>query len=350
MTTVKHNVLIAGIGGASLGTELCKSLALAGRYNIFGADISPHSYGLYQREFQETFVVSEERYIMDLLAICKRKQIHALIPGAEKPLSLITPHLDLFWKEGIVFAMNSQEVIDLCTDKAKNFEFLGNQGVPIPWSVHIKAREDIKKMTYPCIVKPSRGSGGSQFVFIAESEDEAMLYVAYMEKQGVDIIAQEYIIDDEGEYTVAVLSLPDGEIVGSVALQRLFHSKISYALKTKDRIISTGISQGRIDEFREVRKQAEHIARIMKSKGPLNVQGRMRNGVFYPFEINPRYSATNYIRAMAGFNEVDMLLNYLLSGHRPVMPSVTYGYYLRTLDQTKIEFQQVKRYDQMDYR
>jgi carbamoyl-phosphate synthase large subunit len=40
-------VLVAGIGGASLGTEILKALQLAGRYELFGCDISPMAFGHY---------------------------------------------------------------------------------------------------------------------------------------------------------------------------------------------------------------------------------------------------------------------------------------------------------------
>ncbi len=44
-------VMIAGIGGASLGTEIYKSLYLAGNYEIFGCDVSATAYGLYEAGF-----------------------------------------------------------------------------------------------------------------------------------------------------------------------------------------------------------------------------------------------------------------------------------------------------------
>ena len=46
-------VMIAGIGGASLGTEIRKSLTLAGGYEIYGCDVSKTAYGLYEDEFAE---------------------------------------------------------------------------------------------------------------------------------------------------------------------------------------------------------------------------------------------------------------------------------------------------------
>ncbi|MBT9145434.1 MAG: hypothetical protein DDT42_01305 [candidate division WS2 bacterium] len=41
---MKKSVLIAGVGGASLGTEIFKSLRRSGNYSVVGADISPYAY------------------------------------------------------------------------------------------------------------------------------------------------------------------------------------------------------------------------------------------------------------------------------------------------------------------
>ena len=69
---MRKSVLIAGIGGASLGTEIFKSLRYSGNYNIFGTDISPYAYGLYQEGFVKTYIVGRKKYI---------QKIDAIIPG-----------------------------------------------------------------------------------------------------------------------------------------------------------------------------------------------------------------------------------------------------------------------------
>ena len=51
-------VMIAGIGGASLGTEILKSLVLAGNYKVFGCDISSTAYGLYDEDFEKTLDIN----------------------------------------------------------------------------------------------------------------------------------------------------------------------------------------------------------------------------------------------------------------------------------------------------
>jgi carbamoyl-phosphate synthase large subunit len=342
MKKIKKNILIAGIGGASLGTEIFKSLKLSKKYRIFGTDISPYAFGLYQEGFVKTYLIKRENYIYDLLTVCRKEKIDAIIPGGVEPLLLLYKNQEKFKKDNIFLAINSPEVIKLCTDKIKTFDYLEKKGIPVPVTKIVSSPTDLKSISYPCIIKPSMASGGSVFVHIAEDYGEAALYVSFLKKRGIKTIVQKYISADEGEYTVGVLSLPTGEVVGSIALKRFFNAKLSVLMKINNRVISSGYSQGIIDNFGEIRKQAEAIAKAVNSKGPLNIQGRLKNGIFYPFEINPRFSATTYLRAMAGFNEIDMFLDFLFTNKKPILPKIKYGYYCRSLKEQFVSFKKIK--------
>ncbi|MGB5926274.1 MAG: ATP-grasp domain-containing protein [Dehalococcoidia bacterium] len=340
---MKKSVLIAGVGGASLGTEIFKSLRHSGNYDIFAADISPYAYGLYEEGFIKTCVVDRQRYIPSILDICRREKIDAIVPGGEEPLLLLSGEKDVFERDGIVLAINSKQVIDLCADKIKTFDYLRHQGIPAPSTKVVSNIEELGDLSYPCIVKPATGSGGSTFVCLAEDKEEANLYISYLNKRGIKVVAQEYVPHCEGEYTVGVLSLPNGEIIGAIALKRSFSSKLSYLVKYNDRIVSSGYSQGLIDDFDDVRAQAEDIASKIESRGPLNIQGRLKDGVLYPFELNARFSASTYLRTMAGFNEVDMFLQFLFERKHTLPENIKYGYYLRSLEEKYIGCKEIKR-------
>ncbi len=52
----------------------------------------------------------------------------------------------------------------------------------------------------------------------------------------------------------------------------------------------------------------------LDSRGPLNIQCRWCNEELVIFEINPRFSGTTLLRALAGFNEPDLLIRYHVLG------------------------------------
>ena len=339
-------VLVAGIGGASLGTEILKALRDASIYTTFGCDISEYAYGHYQEGIAETFVVRRNQYIESVLELCVSHRIRAVIPGGEEPLALLSRAAEDFQKLGVHIATNSPEVIAICSDKKRLFEQLRDLGLPMPWTIaveDVREFEKLEEVPCPCVIKPTTGSGGSSLAFLASNREEATLFIRYLLNNGRAALVQEYIPLSEGEFTVGVLSLPNGRLVGSVAMRRFFHVKLSVSIKTETGLISSGYSQGLIDEFPEVRAQAEKIAEAMGSVGPMNIQGRVREGILLPFEINPRFSASTYLRALAGFNEIDMYLRHVLLEEYPVAPSIRPGYYLRSLSETRVDKGGLKR-------
>lgn len=336
------NVMIAGVGGASLGTEIAKCLALAGMYNIFGCDISPTSFGLYDTLFRESFLVDRENYVRSVIEVCGRSQSKYLIAGGEQPMVLLAQARAELDKNDIKLVANSDEVVGLFSDKAATFERLAAVGVTIPRTCIADGPDAVSSVGLPCIIKPSTNSGGSASVFFAITTDEALVYADFIRRSGGQPVAQEYIGLDEGEFTIGVLSLPDGTVAGSVALKRTFDAKLSIAYRGRGGLVSSGYSQGHIDDYAPLRRQAEHIAQAVCSVGPLNIQGRARDGVFVPFEINPRFSASTYLRALAGFNEVDVMLRFIAEGIRPEPVTVTPGWYLRSLSETYVSSEKLK--------
>lgn len=330
-------VLIAGIGGASLGTEILKSLELAGGRKVYGCDISRTAYGLYEPAFVKTYLISRENYVDQVVACCRDAGADFLVPGGEQPMVLLGAEAERFEAEGVRVLMNSPEVIRVCSDKASTFQVLQGLGVPVPRTAAIADDFDPETVGLPCIVKPAKDSGGSLGVFFAPSAEEVRVYADYIRRMGRTPIAQEYVDDSEGEFTIGVLSMPDGRTVGSIALRRVFDSKLSVSYRGRGGLISSGYSQGYIDDFPELRQQAERIAQALGSTGPINVQGRVRDGVLMPFEINPRFSASTHLRALAGFNEIDMLIRYHVTGQLPQSPPIRSGWYLRSLNERFVD-------------
>lgn len=324
-------VMIAGIGGASLGTEIAKCLYLAGKYEIYGCDISSTAYGLYDKGFSGTYRIDRDDYVAEVIKVCHHAGAKWLIPGGEQPNAILGAAVKQLKVEGICIVTNDAATVGLFSDKQATFKKLAACGVPAPKTAELCTADDLAGVGLPCIVKPATGSGGSASVFFAVTTDEALIYAEFIRRNGSLPIAQEYVGDDEGEFTIGVLSLPDGRVVGSIALRRVLDAKLSVAYRGRGGVVSSGYSQGYIDTFPNLCRQAERIATVIQSRGPINIQGRVRNGVLLPFEINPRFSASTYLRALAGFNEIDMLLDFLITSKKPSLNSIKPGWYLRSL-------------------
>lgn len=328
---MKNRVLVAGIAGASLGTEIAKCLNLAKNYEIFGCDISSFAYGHYSGDFQKTFLLNIDSYIEDIVNICFDNKIKYIIPGGEQPNILLSRSRDVFLKNNISIISNNSEVVSLCSSKNKLTDFLSENSILTP--KRIELQDELNEVDFPCIIKPSEGSGGSNFVYIAHNKKELKNYAGLLISNDFIPVIQEYISHVEGEYTVGILSTTHGEILGGVALQRMFNSKLSIAFKSNDCLISSGYTQGLIDDFPSIIEVCKNISMLLRSTGPINIQGRVKNGEFIPFEINPRFSASTYLRALAGFNEVDFYLRQIINGESSFPYQLKYGYYMRSFEE-----------------
>lgn len=336
-------ILIAGIGGASLGTEILKCLELAGGYEVFGCDISPFAFGHYGASFQATALVDRDNYVRDLLALCEELSIDCIVPGGDEPARLMAEAQAEFVKAEVHVATNDLKLVASMSNKLECFAMLGSMGFTIPATRFVSKETDLDGFPMPCIVKPAIGSGGSVFVFFAKNNSEAWLYCSYLAANGHVAMVQEYLSEDRGEFTVGVLSLPSKKCVGAIALKRMFNSKLSVATRGNGFLISSGYSQGEIDAFPEICSLALDIATRLGSVGPLNIQGRINeDGELVPFEINPRFSASTYLRALAGFNEVDYYLQSVLSDEAPPNLQIRPGLYLRGLTEVAVPAGQLK--------
>ncbi|MHB8693426.1 MAG: ATP-grasp domain-containing protein [Solirubrobacteraceae bacterium] len=343
------SVLVTGVGGGGHGHEVAKALKLAGRYRIVGLDMSPSSYGLF--DLDTAFVVappSEPGYIETLLEICAAEQISVLIHGSEPELNIISAHRERFREAGVLPLINTAEVIALCMDKWETVEALRSAGLTVPESALIESEDDLPEFPLPAVVKPSVGGGGSNNTFLAQDRSEFVDACLTIVRQGKPAIAQAYVGTPEDEYTVGVLTTFDGRLVDSLALNRQIMSGLSNRVKVANRTgredlgptlaISSGVSQGYVREFPGVRDACEKIASALGSRGPLNVQCRYVDGVLYPFEINPRFSGTSYIRALLGFNEPDLLIRHHVLGEPlPDRVSYRYGHVVRALAERVVE-------------
>ena len=149
-------------------------------------------------------------------------------------------------------------------------------GFNCPTSYLIRNIEDTKKINFfPMVLKPCTGSGGSSNVLIVQNKEELNMFTHYLLINGINIIAQHYIGNPENEYTVGVLSTPEGTIINSITLKRFLNYGIGYKEGIKNRtpykelgeklIISSGISQGEFIEKSFINETCEHISLLLRS-------------------------------------------------------------------------------------
>lgn len=325
--TKKIPVMVTGVGGGGHGEQILKALLMADTpYEIVGGDMNPCSKGL--TDVDHAYVLppaTAPEYIDRVLDICARHDVMALFHGCEPELKVFSENRETIESRGIFLPINPALVIERCMDKDWTSRWLTEHGFSVPRTYLVKSDGDLKAIDhFPLILKPHVGSGGSNNTYIVQNRDELQLFGRFQLQAIGTFIAQEYVGRPDDEYTVGILHDLDGDFINSIAVKRMVLSGLGTRMKTPNRtgddrfgnmlVVSSGISQGDIGPYPEVTRPCEEIARELGSLGALNIQCRLFEGRVYVFEINPRFSGTTSLRALAGYNEPDILIRRHLLG------------------------------------
>jgi carbamoyl-phosphate synthase large subunit len=343
------SVLIAGSGGGGTGMELIKSFKMAHhKYKIVATDMWSNSFGLM--ETPHRYVIPPARspeYIDSLIKICKKENVQAIATGSEPELKKVSQNSQIFEENGVKVLLNSWDIIQKCTDKFMLTKILKSLNIPYPEFFLYEDENDISKISsYPVVIKPRVG-GGSQNVFLAMDEEEARFFTKYLQKYGYEPLVQEYVGDFNNEFTIGILYADNGKLFTSIAMKRMLGSGLStrqtiISKSNKKYVISSGISQGLFDDFKEIRELAKKIVVALKINGPVNIQCRKTEEGIMPFEINPRFSGTSSPRSLVGLNEADIFCRYKLFGEIPTKTDHKFGYVVRGLIEKYIDLDVAK--------
>jgi len=349
--TQRISIMVTGVGGGGHGEQILKALRLSEKdYEVVGCDMSPFSKGL--AEVDHAYLLPpavDKEYISCLLKICKTHNVKAVFHGSEPELRVMSRERNRILEAGIFLPINPESVIDVCMDKWKTAKFLRKNRFPCPQTVRVAALEELDSIEFlPVVLKPSIGGGGSFNTFLAQTKRELLLIGEYLLNYHDEFIIQQYSGRFDAEYTVGVLMSMKGELINSIAVKREIGTSLGCRMKMKNQsadlalgpilAISSGISQGQIGPFPEVTGPCEQIAVKLGCRGAVNLQCRLVNGEPYVFEINPRFSGTTSVRAMAGYNEPDILIRMHILGEK-IKPRFAYkeGFVVRGLEERFID-------------
>lgn len=354
----KVRVLITAAAGGSVGEQLMEALRMAKTpYYIVTTNIEANKNGLYEADAGYLIPpASSKQYLSKLLVVLRKERIQVIIPGSAPELDVISQNREKFIEKGVLSLVNSADVIETCQDKLKTMEFLKTNNLLFPKFAFLQKASLPKHLNFPVIIKPLKGGGGSRNVFLLQDNEDLDYYYRYFQKQKLIPLVQEYIGDSTQEYTTGVLTDFGGKLLGSIVLKREVKGDLSvraevqnYKPGKKPYVISSGFSQGFVDDYPEVRKYCEKIALALGSQGPLNIQCRKTSKGIYMMEINPRFSGTAAIRALMGFNEPDTLIRKYILKQKITKLTYKKGLVSRDLRMVYITFNQLAKIKRQKY-
>jgi len=105
----------------------------------------------------------------------------------------------------------SAEVVEMLLDKTRFAQFAEENGLPIPWTVHFKSRDDVRqsvtKATYPCLLKPAVKTSrwkrhSNEKAFVVKTPVELMAVYDQISPWSDSLLLQEFVSGGRtGNYT-----------------------------------------------------------------------------------------------------------------------------------------------------
>lgn len=313
-------VLVTG-AGALLGQGIIRSLRASSlECEIVAVDPSPLSAGLYWADRRHLIpFATDPAYLERVRELLDRERPDAVLIGTDVELPIFAAAREELEAEfGTHVAVSSPEVIEIADDKWQTYQLFSSHGLGCPDSC-LPGDEAalVARVGFPLIVKPRRGFR-SFGVRLVRDVDQLRAAIAATP----DAVIQECVGTPEDEYTAGVLHLP-GQPTVSIVMRRDLRDGNTYRAYAA--------------EYPELNSQVQEMARALGPWGPVNFQFRLAaNKTAKTFEINARFSGTTPLRALAGFNEVEMLLRHLLRGEPIVQPPVRPVVVLRHWSETVV--------------
>jgi carbamoyl-phosphate synthase large subunit len=317
-------VLVTG-AGALLGQGIIRALRKSSLNPVIAtADPNPLSAGLFWTD--EAYILplaSDPAYLERLGEILHRAHPDIVVPGTDVELPILAANRDRLEKEfGTNVLVSSPTVVAIADDKFLTAEFLRDAGFSPPASALPEDAAAIESLIaavgFPLVVKPRIGAR-SVGVSLVRNHTELQETIAGR----AGLVVQECVGEESREYTSSVLVF-DGKPRASIVMRRDLRDGNTY------RAFS--------GPYPQLNRQVKAFGAALQPYGPANFQFRLDDsGVARVFEINGRFSGATPLRALVGFNEVEMCIRHILYDEPIAEPVVREATILRHWSETLVE-------------
>ena len=319
-------VLVTG-AGAGVGQSIIKALKLSAiKIRIIAIDAQEQAAGLYRAD--AAYLVprcDDPGYTTRLVEICNQENVELLFPGTDVELPVLTrDRAAVESKTNARVIVSGEPTIQLADDKWQTAEFLKKNRFPYPktWLAS-DVNQALETLTFPVVVKPRHGARSIGFhVVQTKAELQERLAAA------PDTVVQEYLADDDSEYTCGAF----------------FWDKKCYGVVTARRWLRNGDTyKAHFYHDPELESFIEKVGAKLNIKGPCNFQLRQTADGPIIFEINCRFSGTTGAASFLGFNVPSALIEWLVLD-RPLKPlGFRESFMLRYWNEVLVEPDAMKR-------
>ena len=298
-------------GGAPGAAGILHCLEQDPSFHVTVADADPDASGRYLNEdFEAIPFAGEPAFIGAMLSICRKKNIHAVLPLVTKELIPLSLHAKEFELTGTKLLISPTASLEIANNKSRLYEFLQWRGMEVPGFKVVETTDQFKsaveELGYPqkqVCFKPSVSNGSRGFRIVTAAIDEPDLLFNYKPNSAYISMGDALRILSKGPFPELLISeyLPGEEY--SVDCLANHGEPVLIIPRLRKKMIN-GISvEGEMVKEQTIISYCNRVIHELQLHGNIGIQvKRSAPGIFLPLEINPRVQGSISACLGAGVN------------------------------------------------
>ncbi len=257
--------------------------------------------------------VYAENYIDALIQICKDEHVDAIISLNDLELPILASARERFEACGAKLIVSSDEVIDICFDKWKTFDFAKAHGFDTPKTyLSVEAvKEAIKagEVNYPLVVKPRWGSASVGIDFPDNEEELELSYRLQRLKLKNTILGE--VSGQDIENAIIIQEKIKGKEFGVDILNDLNGKPRVVYVKEKLAMRAGETDKAVLRDIPGLEAAGFRLGEALGHIGNLDCDFFVKDDKFYLLELNPRFGGGYPFSQMAGANFPAAIIKWL---------------------------------------
>ena len=297
------NVLLTSVGRRAYMVKFFKdALGKDGQVHVCNSDDKTVAFH-YADKSTISPLIYDDNYIPFLLNYCRENKIDLLLSLFDIDLLILAQNKAKFAAIGTRVVVSDEEIVGICNDKWKTYQFLKDNGFRVPKTYislqRVMLALDSGELQYPIIVKPRFGCG-SIGMSIAEDEMALLYYFrrntrvigkTYLKYESASVSNDEQILYQEclqgQEYGADIINDLDGSVQSVVTKKKI-------AMRAGETDIAELVDEPLITA------ELERLGRLTKHIGNMDCDVFLVDGVPYVLEMNARFGGGYPFSHMGG--------------------------------------------------
>lgn len=297
------NVMLTSVGRRAYMVKYFKEvLGKEGKVYVCNSDDKSIAFK-YADEKVISPLIYDKNYIPFLKKYCKKNAIDILISLFDIDLLILAQHKKEFEDIGTTVIVSEPQIIEICNDKWKTYNFLVEHGFHTPRSFldlnEVICRIKSGELDYPIVVKPRYGCGSISIAMAYDEED-----LNYLTKKANKDIEDSYLKYESAvtENKVIYQECLQGQEYGADIINDLSGTPQNIIVRKKIAMRSGETDIAELVDEPRIKEVLLQLGGITNHVANMDCDVFLVNGVPYVLEMNARFGGGYPFSHMGGCN------------------------------------------------